>query len=91
MEWSWPKLACAKIWRYFAKQVLSYGSKCACEGRLRSRVKVICKGHRIVKSDLRLLLLSMQKKFCDDATARFCSGVDNSKRRGKKATNTITI
>ena len=56
-----------KIWWRFAKQLLNYGSECACTARSMSLIKVICKGHKFVESVL--LLLSKHKKFEDDAIA----------------------
>ena len=66
------KLHSVKIWRCFVQQEQSYGSKYKRTERSRSHVKVIRKGHRFVKSDLRLVLLNKEKKFEDDAIARFC-------------------
>ena len=43
--------------------------------RSRSHVKVIHKSHQFVESDLRLVLLNKDKKFEDDAIARFCCSV----------------
>ena len=53
-------------------QEQSYDSKYYRTERSRSHVKVIRKGHRFVKSALRLLFLNKHKKFEDDAIARFC-------------------
>ena len=77
------ELACVEIWSRFTQQVLRHGLK----GES-SKVKVIGKGHQIVESVLRLVLMSEHKKFNDDAVARFCSSLGNSKRqRSRKNDN----
>ena len=78
-KWPYPKLPCVKIWKGFAQQLLTYGQK-GKRGQgqghsLRSSVKVTK-----FQSALRLLLVNMYKKFENDAIARFCSSVDNSKK-----------
>ena len=52
---------------------------------------MIRKGHRIVESDLHLVLLSKHKKFDDDTIAGICSSIGNSERRKNLATTTISI
>ena len=54
--------------------------------RSSSPIKAICKGHRFVESDLRLLLLNKHKKFDNDAIARFCSSIDNWNKSCQKPT-----
>ena len=71
-EWPYPKLYSVKIWRCFVQQEQSHGTKYERTERSRSHIKIICKGHLFVLSELRLLLLNKHKKFEDDAIARFC-------------------
>ena len=94
-EWPYPKLPCVKIWKGFAQQLLRYGQKGKSkQGQghsLKSSIKVTK-----FQSALRLLLLNKHKKFENDAIARFCSSIDNSKKwkRNKKqnmATGSIII
>ena len=78
------KASLCKMWRCFALHVLSYGSICAFTASSRW-LKVI----EISYCTTYAILISMLKKFDDDAIDRFCFSVDQLKiddqlRGGKK-------
>lgn len=84
--WPYPKLPCVNIWKGFAQNLLRYGQKIKSkQGQghsVRSSVKVTK-----FQSTLRLLLMNKYEKFEDNAIARFCCSMRNSKKEKKRKKN----